>query len=266
MALLTMARVPFDYGTGPFAASARAVAQPRVEELPLQRALQALELREREAHGDQHHEPDGGALPGEVRCAERHATTRVTERARGGRAAPARGDELPEPDRHAGLRAEVEVHHVAPPAHAQGLDHRVWRFPFADLDRAAFAHDRRTAFALAGAFAALGREVALVTDDAVLAPEIGTPGRFRLVDDLERAGVALHLSATFERLDPDGVVLADGAVVPAGAVIAATGRDPSTDLADELRAGGRQVDVIGDATGVFGLESGLLAAARLAVR
>ena len=88
----------------------------------------------------------------------------------------------------------------------------------------------------------------------------------RLVDDLERAGVALHLSATFERLDPDGVVLADGAVVSAGAVIAATGRDPSTDLADELRAGGRQVDVIGDATGLFGLESGLLAAARLAVR
>jgi len=53
--------------------------------------------------------------------------------------------------------------------------------------------------------------------------------------------------------------------VSAGAVIAATGRDPSTDLADELRAGGRQVDVIGDATGLFGLESGLLAAARLAV-
>ncbi len=124
----------------------------------------------------------------------------------------------------------------------------------------------KVAVSLAGAFAALGREVALVTDDAVLAPEIGTPGRFRLVDDLERAGVALHLSATFERLDPDGVVLADGAVVSAGAVIAATGRDPSTDLADELRAGGRQVDVIGDATGLFGLESGLLAAARLAVR
>jgi len=41
--------------------------------------------------------------------------------------------------------------------------------------------------------------------------------------------------------------------------------DRWTDLADELRAGGRQVDVIGDATGLFGLESGLLAAARLAV-
>lgn len=139
--------------------------------------------------------------------------------------------------------------------------------PFAGLPhRLAVLGSGKVAVSLAGAVAALGHEVALVAADAVLAPEIGTPGRFRLVDDLERAGVALHPSALVDRLDADGVRLADGSLIAADAVLAAIGRDASTDLADELRVDGHAVDVIGDATGSFGLENGLLAAARLAVR
>lgn len=137
--------------------------------------------------------------------------------------------------------------------------------PFAGLPhRLVVLGSGKVAVSLAGAVAALSHEVALVAPDPVLAPELGLPGRFRLVDDLEHAGVELHLAAAVDRVTARGVTLGDGTVIAADAVLAAVGRTPTTGLAEELAAAGDRVDVLGDATGAFGLESGLLAAARLA--
>lgn len=56
----------------------------------------------------------------------------------------------------------------------------------------------KAAVSIAAVAAARGRRVTLVPDDPVLAPELGLPGRFRLVADLDAAGVSLAE-------DPDGI-------------------------------------------------------------
>jgi len=77
---------------------------------------------------------------------------------------------------------------------------------------------------------------------AVLAPELGLPGRFRLVADARAAGVL------------------EGGTVP-GPVLDARGGDP---LPTPAPVDGLQVHVIGDAAGTAGIGDGLRAAADLA--
>ena len=83
----------------------------------------------------------------------------------------------------------------------------------------------------------------LVPDSSVLAPELGLPGRFRLVADIERAGV----------------VLADVAP-PADAVV----RVARSAGAPPPVIDGVAVHVLGDAAGTSGLAAALSAAAALA--
>jgi hypothetical protein len=85
-------------------------------------------------------------------------------------------------------------------------------------------------------------DVSLDTDDAVLAPELGLPGRFRLVHDLRAAGVTIGPST-----DPATVIH-----VRRAAPIA----PPSHPT----------VHVIGDAAGTTGIAAALRAAADLARR
>lgn len=122
----------------------------------------------------------------------------------------------------------------------------------------------KVAASLAGAARERGRTVTLVTADAVIAPELGLPGRFRLVHELGEAGVAVLVSTSVTACSDGGVTLSDGSELGADSVVWAVDRSPRTDLANELRAGGISVEVIGDASGTFGLENGLATAARSA--
>jgi hypothetical protein len=83
----------------------------------------------------------------------------------------------------------------------------------------------------------------------VLAPELGLPGRFRLVHDTAADGVELRPGTT-ELPDADTVLwIAPGPVRPA------------PELPDHV-----ELHVIGDASGTSGLAAGLRAAADLAAR
>jgi len=89
-----------------------------------------------------------------------------------------------------------------------------------------------------------GADVTLVPDDPVLAPELGLPGRFRLVTDARAIGVAI-------------------ATKPPAATAATVRvrRGPATAAPDH-----REVHVIGDASGTAGIAAALRAAADLARR
>lgn len=104
---------------------------------------------------------------------------------------------------------------------------------------------------LAATLAAAGKDVELVEPSGVFGRSLGLPGRWRLVPDLDAAGVALVADAG-----------------PADTVIAAE-RGPADDaLASALRAAGQAVTVVGDANadGLGHLEGANLDVARLATR
>lgn len=101
---------------------------------------------------------------------------------------------------------------------------------------------------VAGVAAAAGHEVTLVAPSPVLAPELGLPGRFRLVADTAAAGVDLRPGTT-ELPDADSTIaIGPGPVTPA----------PALD--------GIEVHVVGDASGTSGIAAGLAAAAEVASR
>ncbi len=99
---------------------------------------------------------------------------------------------------------------------------------------------------IAGVAARAGHQVTLVSESPVLAPELGLPGRFRLVHDTEAAGVELRPGTTELPEADSALTIAPGAVRPA----------PDLD--------GIAVHVIGDASGTSGIAAGLRAAADVA--
>jgi hypothetical protein len=108
----------------------------------------------------------------------------------------------------------------------------------------------KAALSIARAVARTGRRVVLASPDAVVAPELGLPGRFRAVADARGEGVDLRLSTPLESVDRSGfddiiVVEQAAPVVP--------------DLGDV------PVAVLGDATGEFGLLSAFAGARALAL-
>jgi NADPH-dependent 2,4-dienoyl-CoA reductase/sulfur reductase-like enzyme len=121
----------------------------------------------------------------------------------------------------------------------------------------------KAGLSLAGLAARRGRAVVVLEPSEVLAPELGPPGRFRLVYDIEQLGVTLVTGAALEGVSPAGVTWQVGSQEgssPAVTVITAT-RGADLSLAESLAAGGRPVHVVGDAVGAGGLE-GALADAR----
>ncbi|MEX2293264.1 MAG: FAD-dependent oxidoreductase [Acidimicrobiales bacterium] len=110
----------------------------------------------------------------------------------------------------------------------------------------------KAAASLAESAARHGMQVTLATDDPVIAPELGLPGRFRLVADLERAGV--HLT-----MRPDEPVANPSPSTGSEIRIGCTGRQPPL-----VQHGSPAVHVIGDAAGTSGLALALAAAARVA--
>lgn len=68
----------------------------------------------------------------------------------------------------------------------------------------------KPALTLAGALAARGRDVTIVEETTVLGPELGLPGRFRLVADAEAAGVHLLTGSTVRAVGPATVTVLTG--------------------------------------------------------
>ncbi len=124
----------------------------------------------------------------------------------------------------------------------------------------------KAAVSIAGAARAQGREVTLVADGPVLAPELGLPGRFRLVHDLGESGVDTVTGVAVGSVAGGAVVLADGRELAAATVIDAdpARRVAGSSLADAVGNTRPIVHLLGDATGAWGLEAGFQAAAELA--
>jgi 2,4-dienoyl-CoA reductase-like NADH-dependent reductase (Old Yellow Enzyme family) len=101
----------------------------------------------------------------------------------------------------------------------------------------------KAALSIAARLRADGAEVGLVPDDPVLAPELGLPGRFRLVTDARAAGVTI------------------GDRAPAAATTIDVARGDPYPPPDHP-----EVHVIGDASGTTGIADALRAAADLANR
>jgi 2,4-dienoyl-CoA reductase (NADPH2) len=105
---------------------------------------------------------------------------------------------------------------------------------------------------IAGFFAGQGKTVELVEPTGVFGQSLGLPGRWRLVPDLDAAGVSLVTEPA----------------LAADTIIDTTRRQPDLTLADELREAGVPVTFVGDANpdGVGRIEGANIDVARLASR
>jgi 2,4-dienoyl-CoA reductase (NADPH2) len=113
-----------------------------------------------------------------------------------------------------------------------------------------------------------GRAVAIVEPTHVFCTELGLPGRWRLVADIEKAGALLVANATVEAIDPASVRVRVGDAredIPADTVIVTSGATPRTSLVDELAATGMSAHVIGDCAGIRRIEGANLDANNLAL-
>jgi 2,4-dienoyl-CoA reductase (NADPH2) len=113
-----------------------------------------------------------------------------------------------------------------------------------------------------------GRSVTIVEPTNVFGSELGLPGRWRLVADIEQAGARLMPNATVEAIEPDAVRVRVGDSlddIPADTVIVTGGATPDRVLAGELHAAGITAHVIGDAGGIGRIEGANLGANQLAV-
>jgi 2,4-dienoyl-CoA reductase (NADPH2) len=121
---------------------------------------------------------------------------------------------------------------------------------------------------VAGALLRRGRAVTVIEPSTVFGTELGLPGRWRIVADLEEAGAVLLGGATVDGLAPGAVhvqVDGTGRDVKADTAVIASGAVPARGLADELSTSGVPVHALGDCAGPGFLESANLAAANLAL-
>ncbi len=134
-------------------------------------------------------------------------------------------------------------------------------------ERVVFLGGGKIALTLGAHARARGHEVTIVEPSGVFGVELGLPGRFRLVHDVEEAGAHLITgSATSIARDSIEIAAPDGAVViGADDVVIASGAVATAPLAAELRAAGVATHEIGDCRMVNRLEGAMLDAAQLAV-
>ena len=119
----------------------------------------------------------------------------------------------------------------------------------------------------AGLCARRGRSVTVLEPGDVLAPELGPPGRFRLVHDTEQLGVRLVPRATADDLAESiaSATSAAGGQVTVVSTVCGADRALADELAELLAPLGRPVHVIGDAAGTGRLEAALADARRIAL-
>jgi 2,4-dienoyl-CoA reductase (NADPH2) len=118
--------------------------------------------------------------------------------------------------------------------------------------------------------AADGATVTVLEPSDVFGLHLGLPGRWRRVHDLRADGIVLAGGAGILEITPDAVRWRDldgDHETPATAVFSTLDADPDTTLADELRARGVDVTVVGDAAvGAGLLEHAMKTALETAVR
>jgi 2,4-dienoyl-CoA reductase (NADPH2) len=113
-----------------------------------------------------------------------------------------------------------------------------------------------------------GRSIAIVEPTHVFCGELGLPGRWRLVADIEAAGARLVPNAIVESIGADAVRVRIGDQfedIPADTVIVTSGATPRDRLVAELADAGIACHVIGDSAGVRRIEGANLDAGALAV-
>ncbi len=107
----------------------------------------------------------------------------------------------------------------------------------------------KAAVSLARLCATRGRLVTVAGPDAVFAPEVGGPGRWELVAELQRMGVRLLGGATIDEIGPASASVRVGDAtenVDAETVITTTGLEPDGALASALEGAGINVHSVGD--------------------
>jgi 2,4-dienoyl-CoA reductase-like NADH-dependent reductase (Old Yellow Enzyme family)/thioredoxin reductase len=112
------------------------------------------------------------------------------------------------------------------------------------------------------------RSVTIIEPTNVFCGELGLPGRWRLVADIEKNGATLLDQAVVESIAASSVSVKVGdrvAEIPADTVIVTSGAQPDAGLAAELTAAGIAHRVIGDAVSVRRIEGANLDAAALAL-
>jgi 2,4-dienoyl-CoA reductase (NADPH2) len=114
----------------------------------------------------------------------------------------------------------------------------------------------KAGLSLASLCARRGRQVSVVEPTSVFAPEMGLPGRFRLVHDLEQQGVALLANVIVGGISPDAVHHGDGEIA-ADTVIAASPQSPNRTLLDALDAEGIAATGLGDCLSIRGIEGAM---------
>lgn len=112
----------------------------------------------------------------------------------------------------------------------------------------------KPALSLAQRLREAGHEVTILEAGTVPGWQLGLPGRFRLIHDVEAAGTAIHTTTTVTAIEPGAVhwLAADGGERRTDAdTVISTLAEPDTTLADALTAAGVAervtVHVIGDA-------------------
>jgi len=128
--------------------------------------------------------------------------------------------------------------------------------------------DTTAAMSVAALCRRRGRKVTVVGPERYFARELGLPGRFRLVADLEAAGAVLLTSTAVAGVTGDGVEVHRGGTVEhlrADTVIGVAPVAPAAALVGALGASGRRVHAIGDCHSIAFIEgatNGALQAAR----
>ncbi len=126
----------------------------------------------------------------------------------------------------------------------------------------------RAGLGLADLASRQGHEVAVVEASAVFAPQIGLPGRWRLVHELRARGVRLLAQSMVRSIEPGHVLaVSDDAevVLEADVVLIASIIDAQAAAVAMLETAGVPVHAVGDCTGPGFIEGAMLDAATLAV-
>jgi 2,4-dienoyl-CoA reductase (NADPH2) len=135
-------------------------------------------------------------------------------------------------------------------------------------DAVAILGGGKTGLSLADLCLRRGRSVTLIEATNVFGVELGLPGRFRLVHDLEAKGARLVGDAVVESIDDDGLSVRMGEQdehIAADTVLIAEGAIPDDSLHAELDRLGITTHVVGDCGTIGRIEGANLDAARVAL-
>jgi 2,4-dienoyl-CoA reductase (NADPH2) len=109
--------------------------------------------------------------------------------------------------------------------------------------------DDKAALSLASLCHQRGRVVTVVGATAVFGPDLGLPGRYEVVADLQRRGVRLVGPAAIAGVGDAAVTVSVAGAdeqLDADTIVVTTGLTPDRGLADAIAATGRNVHAIGD--------------------